>query len=183
MNLLAVAAALLLMSLLVWQSSSAAFTGSTDEPLEVATGTIDLTDDDAASVYFTTGYMLWPGDPADTACVTVTYDQSPATPVPPLTAVSVYISANSETNGLGDYLELTVSEGCGLAASPIMATDTVNNQAATYTNFATGVGTWVPAADLDTQQYEVQFELPSTTPDSAQGGTVDVTLTWEVQTS
>lgn len=175
--------AMLLMTALIWQTSSAAFTAQTDEDLSVATGSITLTDDNASASFSPT---LWPGD-SDSVCITVTYDQTPVTPLATLDAVRVYVSANSETNGLGDTLEMTVSEAVGascLTPAAIMATDTVNAQATAYGPlYANGVGTWTPTADGETQAYLVAFNLPTTAPDSAQGGTVDLTLTWEIQTS
>ncbi|MDH3462517.1 MAG: hypothetical protein OEM32_02700 [Acidimicrobiia bacterium] len=175
--------AMLLMTALIWQTSSAAFTAQTAEDISIATGTIALTDDNASASFSPT---LWPGD-SDSVCITVTYDQTPVTPLATLDAVRVYVSASAETNGLGDSLQMTVSEATGptcTSPSAIMAVATVNTQASTYGPlYANGVGTWTPTAAGETQAYLVAFDLPTTAPDSAQGGTVDLTLTWEIQTS
>lgn len=179
-NLVSVVAAMLLMSLLVWQTSSAAFTANTDESVTVSAGSIALTDNDAASATFTP--VLFPGQ-TDSVCVTVTYDQTPATPTATLDPVRVYGSFTDGATALSGDVEIEVQEGC--AGSTILGSDTVGNVfgAGGATDYASGSGTWVPASDGATQDYQVTFTLPAGTPDSAQGGTVDVNLTWEIQTT
>lgn len=178
LNYVSIVAALLLMSMLVWQTSSAAFTANTDEDVTVSAGSITLTDDDAVSVGFTP--VLFPGQ-SDSACVTVTYDQTPATPLASLDPVKVYGSYADGSPALSADVEIEVQEGC--TGGAILGSDTVANVFATATDYASGSGTWVPASDGDTQQYQVTFALPASTGDSAQGGSVDVTLTWEIQTT
>lgn len=178
LNYVSIVAALLLMSLLVWQTSSAAFTANTDEDVTVSAGNITLTDNDAVSVGFAP--VLFPGQ-SDSACVTVTYDQTPATPLATLDPVKVYGSYTDGSPVLSGDVEIEVQEGCG--GSAILGFDTVANVFTSATDYASGSGTWVPASDGDSQDYQVTFTLPADTGDSAQDGSVDVTLTWEIQTT
>lgn len=181
LNYVSIVAAMLLMSMLVWQTSSAAFNATTSESVNVSTGEITLTDDDAVSVGFAP--VLFPGQSA-TTCVTVTYDQTPATPLATLDPVKVYGSYLNGAPAISDYLQIEVQEGC--TGSAILGMDSVTNVftgATAATDYASGQGTWVPTSDGDTQGYQVTFALPATTPDSAEGGSVDVDLTWEIQTT
>jgi hypothetical protein len=50
-----------------------------------------------------------------------------------------------------------------------------------HKDYATGVGSWIPAAGGATRSYRFTVSLPSNTPDSQEGASVTgVDLTWEV---
>lgn len=180
LNVASAAVALLLMSLLVWQASSAAFTAQTSEDITVDAGQITLSDDDASATFTP---VLYPGQ-SDAVCVTVTYNQTPTSPAAPLATVHVYGSFSDGSPALSGDVEIQVDEGCS-AGSTILGSGTITSVIGTGNaeDYVSGSGTWVPSGDGDSQDYLITFTMPSSTTDAAQGGSVDVTVTWEVQTS
>ena len=182
----AAAASVLLVSLLVVRVSSAAFSATTANPANNwASGSITLTDDDgggAGSAMFNVTGML-PGQTVR-RCIALTYNGAVDPGV-----VKLYGSVVD--GGLADHLEVTVKEGTGGGSGSctgFVATGTIVNGArlktfgTTRTDYATGVGTWDPAANGDAQVYEFTATLRGDTPSSAQGSDAQATFTWETTT-
>jgi hypothetical protein len=180
----AVPAALLASGGLVWSASYSAFSATTASPTNNWTaGTVALTDNDADTALFTAS-NLKPGATA-ARCITVTSSGSLAS------TVKLYGTEYATTKDLAGNLNLKVEEGSGstnadctgfTAAGAAIFDGTLSSFGA-KTSFATGVGSWTPAAGTQTKSYRVTYVLNANTPDSAQGGTAKVGLTWEAQNS
>ena len=181
----AVPAALLASGGLVWSASYSAFSATTSNPTNNWTaGTVALSDNDSETALFT-ATNLKPGATA-ARCITVTSSGSLAS------TVKLYGTDYATTNNLAANLNLKVEEGSGstgadcagfTAAGSAIFDGTLTSFATTKTSFATGAGTWAPAAGTQTKSYRVTYALSANTPDSAQGGTARVGLTWEAQNS
>jgi hypothetical protein len=194
--------ALLCTMLLVWQSASAVFTGTTSNSANTwAAGTVSLTDDDGGNspttgmAMFSTAVStsnLTPGN-TGTHCIMVTYDGSLAS----LTAVKLYATGLAGT-GLGTYLDLTIEEdtngqgsfnNCGSfagthiyqAGTPIGSDGTLGYLAANVADYATGVGTWTPTAGDPAKIYRFRYTVQNN--DLAQGLTASVNFVWEVRSA
>ncbi len=171
---------------LVWQSSYAAFSATTDNgPNSWAAGNVSLSDNDSTTAMFTaTG--LKPGETAS-RCIEVTKTGSlPST-------VELYGSGLTTTNGLSSHLEITVDQGSGavtsgscsnfsaLGSGAIVYTGTLAGF--TATTFAGGYGDWAQAAGSHTRTFRFTYKLSDTAPNSTQGGTAGITFVWEAQNS
>ena len=181
--------ALALVAALITRTSQAAFTASTDNTGNYFNaGTVSLSDNDGTTALFAVDGME-PGDVA-TSCIQLSYDGTITTP----RAVKVYSGGYTNvggTDGLSDYLEVTIDEGTGTAfpgcgdfvlGANVLAPTTLTAFATSATDYASGVGTWTPTATGETRAYRVTVELLGTTPNTEQGaGTTDVAFTWEVQ--
>jgi hypothetical protein len=170
---------------LVWQSSYSAFSATTASPTNNWTaGTVALADDDANTALFSTGANnLKPGATGN-KCIVVTSSGSLAS------TVKVYATSYTTTKALGDNLNIKLEEGTGGSFANCTgftgASTIFDGTAASFgakTDFASGVGTWAPAAGTVTKTYKVTYTLSTTTPDTAQGGTAALGFTWESQNS
>jgi hypothetical protein len=171
-----VMAGVLASGMLVWGSSTALFNGTTVTPSNSwAAGTVSISDDDSAAAMFTTTGIL-PGDNGQ-KCITVTYTGNVSAPVKLYAAVS---------GTLGPYVNLTVEQGtggsfasCSGFAAAVTASATISGFVGTYSNYATGFGTWSPTTNGQTQVYRVTWAMRGDN-----GGiskTAGLTLTWEAQ--
>ena len=94
-------------------------------------------------------------------------------------------------SGLAGYLDLTVERGSGAAAfgdctgftsaETLTTGGTLAAFAAASTDFASGAGTWAPAATGESQWYRVVVTLQDD--NAAQGLDATVDFTWEAQNS
>ncbi|MDX6228197.1 MAG: hypothetical protein QOI76_1587 [Frankiales bacterium] len=174
---------------MVWQSSYAAFSGTTSNPGNSWTaGTVKLTDAaNGSAMLSATG--LKPGS-TGTACIELTYGGSLAA------ATKLYVASGDLTtttpSNLAQYLTLKVDEGVGSAANCSDFVATVNDYnptgstaqtlatfASGTTNFANGVGAWMPAANGATKNYRFTWTVQDN--NAAQGLNATVTFTWEAQ--
>jgi hypothetical protein len=180
--------ALMASGLLVWQSSYSAFSATTVNPTNNWTaGTVALTDDDTNTALFTAS-TLKPGD-TGTKCIVVTSSGNLAS------AVKLYQTGYANTAALGTYLNMVIDEGTGgtySSSGPTSCTGFTfgsNDYTGTLagfsgkTSFATGAGTWAPAAGTVTKTYRFSYTLDAATPNTSQGGTASVGFTWEAQNS
>ncbi|MFJ4221318.1 hypothetical protein [Curtobacterium luteum] len=185
---IAVPAALVASGVVVSTASYSAFSATTVNPTSNWTaGTVALSDDDANTALFTvTG--LKPGS-TGTNCIAVTSTGSlPST-------VKLYGTNAATTNALATNINLTVEQGTGggfgsctgftpAATSGTLYTGTVGGFGSTSTNFANGVGTWAPTgAASETRVYRFTYTVPTSAPNSVQGGTAALGFTWEAQNS
>lgn len=183
----AIPAAVLTSGLMVWSSSYSAFSATTTNPTSNwAAGNVVLSDDDAGTAMFNAS-NLKPGQSA-AKCIVVSSTGSLAS------TVKLYGTDYAQTRGLGDNLALKIEEGTGGSfnsctgfAAASTAFDGTATAFSTRSSFATGVGTWAPAgaspASPVTRTFRVTYTLAAGTPDSAQGGTAALGLTWEAQNS
>jgi hypothetical protein len=178
---------------LVWQSSYAAFSGTTtDAGNSWTAGTVNLSN--GASGATMTLNNLKPGD-SGTKCVVVTYGGSLAAVTHLYVAAGDLGTSTALTGGsLAQYVTLKVDEGSGTntgcsdfvsAANDYnpgnATTGTVADFAATYKDFASGTGGWAPGAAGDTRTYRFTWSLQDT--NAAQGLNASVKFTWEAQNS
>ncbi|MDX6245228.1 MAG: hypothetical protein QOE76_2951 [Frankiales bacterium] len=174
---------------MVWQSSYAAFSGTTTNGGNSMTaGTVKLTDA-ANGTALLTATGLKPGS-TGSACIKLTYGGNLAA------ATKLYVAAGDLTtttpSNLAPYLTLKVDEGAGTdpACSDFVATAndynptnstalTLDGFATSATSFANGVGAWLPAANGATKNYRFIWTVQDD--NAAQGLNATVTFTWEAQ--
>lgn len=171
---------------LVWQSSYAAFSATTDNGINNwAAGNVAISDNDSGTAMFNaTG--LKPGDTAS-RCIEVTKTGSLAA------TVELYGSGLTTTNGLSSYLDIVVDQGTGAVTggscsnfTPLGTGSGVYSgtlAAFTATNFAGGYGDWAPSSGTQTRTFRFTYTLNSSAPNSTQGGTAAITFVWEAQNS
>jgi hypothetical protein len=172
----------------VWHASYAAFSATTANPTNTwAAGTVALSDDDSNTAMFTAANLK----PAATGtkCIAVT-----STGTLP-SAVKLYGTAPTSTNGLAGYLNLTVTQGTGggsgsctgftpLGSGASVYTGTLAAFGSTATSYATGLGSWTPTGTgSETRVFQFTYTLDPATPNTAQGGTAAIGFTWEAQNS
>ncbi len=169
---------------LVWQSSYSAFSATTASPTNNWTaGSVALADDDTNTAMFN-ATNLKPGATGN-KCIVVTSTGTLAS------TVKLYGTSYSTTKSLADNLNIKVEEGTGGSfANCTGFTGGIDDLRRhrrllrpAKTDFASGVGTWAPAAGTVTKTYKVTYTLSASTPDSAQGGTAALGFTWESQNS
>lgn len=177
-------AAVLASGALVWQSSYAAFSDTTQNPTSNwNAGTVALSDNDANAALFTAS-GLKPGS-TGARCIVVTSTGSLAS------SVKLYATDYATTKDLAGNLTLKVEEGTGATTADCAGftggvsvfDGSLASFGTTKAGFGTGVGSWTPAAGNQSRSYKVTYTLNANTPNSAQGGTAAVGLTWEAQNS
>ncbi len=169
------------------RTSSAAFTATTNNPNGVWTAaTISLSDDDSATMMFNVDNML----PYDSVarCISVTYTGTAST----LNPVRVYAKVDSQTNNFANNLSVKIEQGSGgsfancIGFSPsatLVADESLASVAANHSNYASGVGTFVPATSPSTVTYRISITFnPNVTSPSA-ASTANATFTWEIQSA
>lgn len=175
-----VALAILIASGITYRATSAAFTASTSTGTNTFTaGSVALTNSSSASALFTVGGLV-PGNTGE-RCVTVDYTGDVNA------GIKLYGSA---TGSLGTHLNLVVQESTtaatpdctGFTAGTTIITGVMNTVLGTYNNYATGAGTWA-VTGAQSRSYRVTYTLPSGASNAAQGTSVNMTLTWEAQSS
>ncbi|MBP2417406.1 hypothetical protein ACFFOM_12660 [Microlunatus capsulatus] len=187
-TLLAVPAAIAVSGLVVSQASYSAYSATTVNPTNNwATGTVALTDDDNSTAAFTAA-NLKPGSTGE-KCIAVTSKGSLAS------NVKLYATNPTSTKDLAANLNLKVVQGTGgsfgscagftpLASGSELYSGTVAGFASTATGFHSGLGTWAPTGTADeTRTYQISYAVRTEAPDSTQGGTASVGLTFEAQNS
>lgn len=182
--LLAIVLGVLLSSVTALTATRAAFSDTTsNEGNVIATGNVELVDDDSGSAMFNVTDMV-PGD-SETACIEVTYQGSIEEPGP----VVLYSGGFDGSAALAAELDLTVEQGtggefgdCTGFAGTVIFDGTLAGFDTAHTNYGNGAGTWDPSSTPESQTYRFTVELPSTADNSAQGQTItDLVFTWEVQ--
>jgi hypothetical protein len=175
---------------LVWQSSYAAFTGTTrNSGNNWATGSVALTDDDSGSARFQAAGIV-PGD-TETKCITVTANAT----VPGMVkgyAVNPVLSPS----GLQDYIKVTVDHGTGggfgSCTGYVNAGNTLPEmsltQLATFNNYANGAGSWAVVSGSQSRTYRITWEFDGTglsqsQLDNLQGAQTGIDFQWELQSS
>lgn len=184
----AVPAALLISGAVVAQASYSAYSSTTVNPTSNwSTGTVALSDDDANTALFS-ATNLKPGS-TGSKCIAVTSTGSLAS------TVKLYGTSPATTKSLSSYVGLTITQGTGgssgdctgftpLASGSSLFSGTLASFGTTATTFNTGLGTWAPTGTgSETRTYKVVYTVDSQAPDSTQGGTASVGLTWEAQNS
>jgi hypothetical protein len=167
---------------LVWHGAYAGFTDVTTARAlpTISTGTLALTDDDAAiRMFAVTG--LKPGDTA-AKCIAVSATGSAAA------TVRLYGTGRSSTNALANWLNVTVSLGTGgstrnctgFAAASTAYSGTL--AAFPTDSWTGGVGSWTTTGTATTRVYRIVYTFSTSTPTSAQSGTAALGFVWEART-
>lgn len=175
---------------LIWQSSNAAFSGSTrNSGNNWATGSVALTDDDAGTARFQVESMI-PGS-TDTKCIKVTAN----TTVPGLVR-GYAVNPVTSAQGLENYVFVTVRYGTGGGFStcdgfasegtsiPRMNLTTL----ATFNSYDSSVGGWSVPAGTSSRTYEITWHfdtgaMTQTQVDQLQGAKTGIDFQWELQTA
>ncbi|MBT1546480.1 M73 family metallopeptidase [Curtobacterium aurantiacum] len=185
---IAIPAALVASGVVVSTASYAAFSSTTVNPTNNWTaGSVALSDDDNNTALFTAN-NLKPGS-TGANCITVTSTGSlPST-------VKLYGTNASTTKDLAGNMTMTVEQGTGggfgscsgftpAATGGTLYSGTLAAFGTASTNYATGVGTWAPTGTAsESRVYRVTYTVSSTAPNTVQGGTAALGLTWEAQNS
>lgn len=183
---MAVVGALAGTSALVWQASYSSFSATTSNSSNTwAAGTVVLNNDSSTAMFTATG--LKPGSTA-TKCIAVTSTGSLAS------AVKLYGSSYTATNGLGSALNLTITQGTGATTSSCTGFVADTSNSAVYsgtlagfsaaTGFSNGLGTWAPTGTAsETKAYRFVYTVDPSAANSVQGGTAAIGFTWEAQNS
>ena len=177
-RLTAVAASLLMLTVLIVTNSRAAFSDTTDNTTNTfASGSVVITDDDAGSALFTASAMT-PGSPV-VECITLTYSGT-------LTPADIRMYGTS-SGTLAGYLDTTIEVGTGGAfgnctgftPSSTIYTGTLTNFSTTHTNWATGLATFTAAANPTSRT--LRFTVDVQNNPAAQGQSASADFTWEAQ--
>ena len=174
--------------LVVSQASYSAYSATTVNPTNNwATGTVALTDDDTNTAAFTAA-NLKPGS-TGTRCIAVTSTGSLAS------TVKLYATTPATTKNLAAHIDLTIVQGTGgafgdcagftaLPAGSELFAGTLDQLGTTATGYASGLGDWAPTGKADeTRTYQVTYTVNAEAPDTTQGGTAALGLTFEAQNS
>jgi len=187
---IAIPAALVASGFAVSQASYSAFSSTTVNPTSNwSAGTVALTDDDSNTALFQAS-NLKPGQ-TGTNCIAVTSTGSLAS------TVKLYGTAATSTKDLAANINVTVTQGTGggfgtctgftpvaAAQTPTLFSGTLAGLAAQSTNFSNGIGTWAPTGSAsETRVYQVSYTVNPSAPNTTQGGTASLGLTWEAQNS
>lgn len=182
-------------ALLVWQSSYATFNATTDNPGNSwSAGTVVLTDSVTGTTTGNTMFTLTglkAGDAPETHCIQLDYTGTLAA------TVKLYGAVSPGTPDLGPYVDLTIDSAGGTSSADCTTFPASSTQIFTgtldgttpfnaHTDYTSGLTTgFAPTSNGGgvTQTYAFRFTagLDASAPNSVQGGSVNVTFTWEAQ--
>jgi hypothetical protein len=189
-TVIATPVAILAAALLIWQSSYAAFSGTTrNSGNNWSTGSVALTDDDAGSARFQAVGMV-PGN-TETRCITVTANASVPGVVKGYTVNPVL-----SPSGLQDYVKISMKYGTGggfgsctgfVEAGVIFPATSLTSLSA-YNSYANGPGSWAVTAGTQTRTYQITWTFDTTglsqaQLDNLQNAQTGIDLQWELQSS
>ena len=187
-SLVAVPASIAVSGLVVSQASYSAYSATTVNPTNNwATGTVALADDDTNTAAFT-ATNLKPGS-TGTKCIAVTSTGSLAS------NVKLYATNPASTKDLAANINFKVVQGSGgsfgdcagftpLVSGAELYSGTVAGFASSYTGFNKGLGDWAPTGTAtETRTYQITYSVRTEAPDTTQGGTAALGLTFEAQNS
>lgn len=183
---IAVPAALVASGVVVSTASYSAFSATTTNPTSNWTaGTVALSDDDANTALFA-ATNLKPGS-TDSKCITVTSTGSlPST-------VKLYATSPSTSSVLAQNTTIKIEQGTGggfsscsgftpAATGGTLFENSLPTLGTQATSFASGLGAWTTTgAASETRVYRVTYTVAANTPNTAQGTTASIGLTWEAQ--
>lgn len=175
---------------MVYQASSAAFTGQTrNSGNEWSTGAVNLTDDDNGQSRFQVANML-PGD-TETKCITVT-----ATSSVPSTVKGYTINPVSSVAGLENRIMVSIKSGtggtfadcAGFVATDDVVTGVPLSALAANDTYEEALGGWtVPVGTHErTYQFTWRFDTDGMTQaqvDQLQGAKTGIDMQWEMRTA
>jgi hypothetical protein len=175
---------LLIVSVLTWRASTAAFSDTTDNTGNYFSAAgIALTDDDANTSMFNAPNMT-PSDQVQ-ECITVTYSGSLD-----VQAVKLYASIVDDSSFAAE-LDMTVDIGTGGSSASCagfvlgsnLFTGTIDGFASSHTGYADGLTTWTPTGGNMARTFRFTVTLGSDTPNGFQGDDLTAAFTWEIQSA
>lgn len=175
---------------LVWQSSYAAFSGSTrNSGNSWSTGSVALTDDDAGSARFQATNLV-PGA-TETKCISVT-----ATASVPSTVKVYAVNSVSSAAGLDNYIKVISEQGTGggfgsctgFTPSGTPAPEATLREWASADSYANGADPWDVPAGTTTRVHRITWRfdatgLTQTQLDGLQGAQTGMDFQWELQSN
>jgi hypothetical protein len=175
---------------LIFQSSNAAFTGSTrNSGNNWSTGAVALTDDDAGSARFQVDNMV-PGD-TDSRCIKVTANSSV-----PGTVKGYAVNPVLSVHGLENYVKVKIEAGTGggfgscngFASEETVVDGVTLAQFATVDDYDSAIGGWDVPAGTHSRTYRLTWNFDTTgltqnQVDQLQGDKTGVDMQWELQSS
>lgn len=187
---------------IVWQASYAAFTASTNTPVNNWTsGSVAVTNDHAASVLwdYSGANKLVPGD-SDVKCVSVTYNGTvdlSAGPIGHVDGGVVFYLTNAVPGALGSYLQMSIERsdvvgnctttfGQGSSVVDVFngadasGAGTTLTDLAAHSAWATGLSRWQPTASGQVMYYRIKWTLLDVG-GVPQSSTTTAAFTWEAQ--
>jgi hypothetical protein len=182
--------AVLAAALLIWQSSYAAFSGTTrNSGNNWATGSVALTDDDNGTARFQATGMV-PGE-TETRCITVT-----ANATVPGVVKGYTVNPVLSPSGLQDYIKVGMKYGTGggfgsctgFAETGVVFPATSLTTLAGYNSFVNGPGNWAVTAGTQSRTYQITYTFDTTgltqaQLDNLQNAQTGIDLQWELQSS
>lgn len=177
-RLAAIAAALVLLTVLTVSRSNAAFRATTSNTGDsFATGSVTLSDDDAGSTLFGATNMS-PGNPV-VECIKVTYAGS-------LLDADVKMYATS-TGALDTYLDTTIEVGSGggfgdcttFSPSATIFDDTLENLSSGHANWSTGLPVYTATRSPESRTIRITVDVRNDP--GAQNQTAGAEFHWEAQ--
>jgi hypothetical protein len=185
--------AILAASAMVWQSSYAAFSGTTrNAGNDWSTGSVALTDDDAGSARFQVANMI--PNQTETKCLTVTANTTAAGTVKGY-AVNPVFSGAAAGAGLENFVKVGVTSGSGggfsycdgyVSARTVIPTGTSLKTLSLSNSYATAVGSWDVPAGTSSRTYAITWVFDTTgltqnQVDLLQGTHTGIDFQWELQ--
>lgn len=178
---------------LIWQSSYAAFSGTTrNSGNDWATGSVTLTDDDAGASRFQIGSMT-PGS-TGTQCIKITANASV-----PGTVRGYAVNPVTSAAGLENHIKIAVSSGTGGSFATcdgytkeqevIPASSNTSLAALASSNsYAAGIGGWDVGAGTQSRTYSITWTfdtagLTQAQIDQLQGARTGIDFQWELQST
>lgn len=177
-------------SALIWQSSYAAFSGTTrNSGNDWATGSVALTDDDSGAARFQVGSMT-PGD-TDTKCIKVTANASV-----PGTVKGYVVNPVTSPQGLENHINVVVSAGtgggfascAGFEEEEVVIPGATLAELAAFNSYETAIGGWDVPAGTQSRTYSITWtfdttDLSQTEINQLQGAHTGIDFQWELQSS
>lgn len=175
---------------LIWQSSNAAFTGSTrNSGNNWSAGSVALTDDDAGSARFQVENLV-PGD-TDSKCIKVTANTSVpgivkgygVNPIPSVHGLENHIEVRIEAGTGGDFGSCT-----GFTSDETVVDGVTLAQFAAIDDYESAVGGWAVPAGTSSRTYRLTWTFDTTgmtqhEVDQLQGDKTGIDMQWELQSS
>lgn len=175
---------------LIWQSSYAAFTGTTrNSGNNWATGSVALTDDDSGAARFQAAGII-PGQ-TDTKCITVTANATVPGKVKGYTVNPVL-----SPTGLQDRIKISMTQGtgggfgscAGFDEAGVVFPATSLTALAASNSYETGQGSWDVSSGTQSRTYKLTWTfdaggLSQTQLDGLQNAQTGIDVQWELRSN
>lgn len=182
--------AILAAATMIWQSSNAAFSGSTrNSGNNWSAGAVALTDDDAGAARFQAENLV-PGQ-TESKCLKVTANASV-----PGTVKGYAVNPHPSVHGLENYIKVSIQAGTGggysscdgFTSQETLLSGVTLGQLATVDSYDEGIGGWQVEAGTTTRTYRLTWTFDTTgltqnQVDQLQGDKTGIDMQWELQSS